>query len=139
MCVCCCRRCAAWKSEVDPEEREQQQLASFFDKQDAKAKKGARKTRAGAGAGDSADPAAASTIAPIAEEKAGDDGLEDGTMDWQGFRKLITDTPGMEKLVPSVLGPVLDKTRQAHERKNILGWMGVEDFQAKCNDKTWVL
>jgi len=60
-------------------------------------------------------------------------------MDWQGFRKLITDTPGMEKLVPSVLGPVLDKTRQAHERKNILGWMGVEDFQAKCNDKTWVL
>ena len=70
---------------------------------------------------------------------SGDDGLEDGTMDWQGFRKMITETPGLEALVPSVLGPVLDKTPQAHERKHVLGWMGVYEFERKCADKTWML
>ena len=125
---------AAWKSEVDPEQQEQQQLASFFDKRDSK-KAGASKAKA------SNINQQADAMKSIAEEsrKSGDDGLEDGTMDWQGFRKLITDTPGLEALVPSILGPVLDKTRQAHERRHILGWMGADEFERKCADKDWHL
>lgn len=128
------RTFAAWKSEVDPEEREQQQLMSFFDKRDSK-KVGASEAKA------TSIDQQADAMTSIAEEgrKTGDDGLEDGTMDWQGFRKLITDTPGLEALVPSVLGPVLDQTRQAHERRHILGWMGADEFERKCADKDWHL
>ena len=122
---------AAWKSEVDPEVREQQQLDSFFDQKDSK-KSG--KAKAKASSVDQQNGA----MKAIAED-IGDDGLENGTMGWQGFRKLITDTPGLEALVPSVLGPVLDKTVSARERKHILGWMGADEFERKCADKEWAL
>lgn len=122
---------AAWKSEVDPEVREQQQLDSFFDKKDSK-KSGKAKAKASSAGHQKG------AMKSIAED-SGDDGLEDGTMSWQGFRKLITDTPGLEALVPSVLGPVLDKTVSARERKHVLGWMGADEFERKCADKEWVL
>lgn len=116
---------------MDPEERERQQLASFFEKRDSE-KKRASKTKA------KSSSFQKSAIATIAEEDSVH-GLEDGTMDWRGFRKLVTETPGLEDLVPSVLGPVLDKTGQAHDRKHVFGWMGVEEFERKCADKTWSL
>lgn len=116
---------------MDPEEREQQQLDSFFDKRDSK-KSGTGKAKTS-----SADQQKGA-MRSIAED-SGDDGLEDGTLDWQGFRKLITDTPGLEALVPSVLGPVLDKTVSARERKHVLGWMGADEFERKCADKEWAL
>ena len=108
----------AWKSEVDQETREQDQIDSLFEKEKKKSK---------------------AEVPSTISETGGDDGLEDGSMDWMGFRQLIAKTPGLEKLCPSVLAPVLDKTKEAHDRKNILGWMGVEEFQSKCADKSWVI
>ena len=42
--------------------------------------------------------------------------------------------PGSEVLVPSVLGPVLDRTAESHESKSILGWMPLDEFQTKASD-----
>ena len=104
----------AWRSEVDAKAREEKELAAFFEASDQRKGGGARGAK-GAAAGDG-------------------DELEAGTLDWRGFRRLIEATPQLEALVPSVLGPVLDRTAESHESKSILGWMPLDEFQTKASD-----
>ena len=47
---------------------------------------------------------------------------------------MIEATPQLEALVPSVLGPVLDRTAESHESRSILGWMPLDEFQTKASD-----
>ena len=100
----------AWKSEVSTAEREEQEVADFFINKDKK------KSKRGA----------------FSDSKKSD--LESGRFTHSQFRELIQQTPPLLDLIPSILGPVLEQTQHCHEKKEILGWFGIDAFHTKLLD-----
>lgn len=94
----------AWKSEIDQETREQEQIDTLFEKEKKKGKAGG----------------APSTIRETGEgdpKTHCDDGLEEGTMGWMGFRELIAKTPGLEKVRVKMMSCVHSKNERLCIRK----------------------
>jgi hypothetical protein len=85
-------------------------------------------------AGDEAGGAAAAAAAAAAAQ--GDKFMR-GDLSYTDFVALIMQRPPLATIIPSVLGPVINKTPVSYEKKVVLGWFGVGQFEAMLRDESY--